>query len=372
MVDRNETQDADTRGSSHSNMSDAAIDILEHLDLDVSDFEPEGDLDEDWDAELESLEEKDLSLDTDLADGSDDTLAMYLSRIGQVALLSREQEVDLAKQIEQGDRAKAALEGATDLSPERVAELEAQVQAGDAARGAFIEANTRLVVSVAKKYRNYGLPFQDLIQAGNIGLIRAVDKFDYQLGNRFSTYATWWIRQSIRRALTQQGYNIRLPYYLRNRLRRVRDTSRKLEKQLGRRPTLEEIAEAMGDQSAAKLQQLLTISKHTVSLNIPVGEEGESELLNLIADEDAPSPVETVHSHLMSEDLEAVMNDVLDEREIGVLVRRFGLQGNERHTLQELADELSVSRERVRQIERKALRKLRHPYQRRKLRSYLR
>lgn len=301
----------------------------------------------------------------------EDVVTLYFSQIGHVPLLTSEEEAELAKQIAQGIEAKQKLTESEGRSPDEIAHLEAAVLAGERARQRFIEANTRLVVSIAKRYRNYGLPFQDLIQAGNIGLIRAVDKFDYRMGNRFSTYAIWWIRQAIKRALTEQGYTIRLPYYLRNRLRRINEVTQKLEKCLGRHPEIEEIAEAVGEANVSQLRELLLISRNTVSLNTPVGEEDDSELLNLIADEDTPGPAETVQSSLMQEDLNAIMQDALTGREMEVLCQRFGLRNRQRHTLQELADELGVSRERVRQIERKALRKLRHPHHRRKLLGYL-
>ncbi len=303
---------------------------------------------------------------------SDDVLALYFSQIGDVALLTSEDESALARRIEQGEAARERLEASEALTPEETAELESQVIDGEIARQRFIEANTRLVISVAKRYRNYGLPFQDLIQAGNIGLIQAVDKFDYTMGNRFSTYAIWWIRQAVKRALTQQGYTIRLPYYLRSRLRRIHEASRQLEKQLSRSPTVEEIAEALGEENIRRLREILQVSKRTVSLNTPVGEAEDSELLNLIPDDDAPTPAESVQSQLMREDLDAVMSEVLTDREIQVLYQRFGLKDHQRHTLKELAKQLGVSRERVRQIERKALRKLRHPLHRRKLLTYLR
>ncbi|MGC9522873.1 MAG: sigma-70 family RNA polymerase sigma factor [Anaerolineae bacterium] len=303
---------------------------------------------------------------------SDDVLALYLNQIGDVPLLTSEDESALAKRIERGEAAREQLESPNGFTPEEIAELESQIIDGEVARQRFIEANTRLVISVAKRYRNYGLPFQDLIQAGNIGLIQAVDKFDYTMGNRFSTYAIWWIRQAVKRALTQQGHTIRLPYYLHSRLRRIHEVSRQLEKQLSRRPTVEEIAEALGEENVSRLREILQMSRHTVSLNTPVGEEEDSELLNLIPDDDAPTPAEAVQSQLMREDLDAVMSEVLTDREIAVLCQRFGLKSHRRHTLNELAEQLGVSRERVRQIERKALRKLRHPLHRRKLLAYLR
>jgi RNA polymerase primary sigma factor len=302
---------------------------------------------------------------------SDDALSLYFNQIGQMPLLSADEEVALAQRIEAGKEAEARLAEEDDLSLEEERRLREQIDGAEDARATFIQANTRLVVSVAKKYRNYGLPFQDLIQAGNIGLIKAVDKFDYEMGNRFSTYAMWWIRQSIKRALTRQGYTIRLPYYLRSRIRRFHKASQALEKRLGRTPTAEEIADELNVDDPKRIERLMQISQHALSLNMPVGEEGDSELVNLLEDEETPSPDETVQQHLMQEDLDEVMTDVLSEREIHILLCRFGLKGNRRHTLQELADELEISRERVRQIERKALRKLRHPYHRRKLLEYL-
>lgn len=309
---------------------------------------------------------------TSTVSDADDVLSLYLHRIGRVPLLTPEEEVALGEAIQAGRQAQSELEARAGLSPDKIAELEVQVLEGEAARQHFIEANTRLVVSVAKGYRTPSMPFQDLIQAGNLGLIRAVDRFDPGLGNRFSTYAIWWIRHSIRRALSQQGHTIRLPHYLRSHLQKVYHTRNELEKQLSRTPTMEELASALGEENAGELTQLLQIARDTVSLNAPVGETGEGELLNLIADDEASTPAEMVHSRLMREDLEAVIDDALGEREIQVLCRRFGLRGYQRHTLQELADAMGVSRERVRQIERKALRKLRHPYHRRRLLEYLR
>ncbi len=301
-----------------------------------------------------------------------DHLALYLQSIGEVSLLTAEEERNLASRIEAGRTAKENLiHVAEEPSPDEIQHLEQLVLDGEMARAHFIEANTRLVVSIAKHYRNYGLPFQDLIQAGNIGLIRAVDKFDGLKGNRFSTYATWWIRQSIMRSLTQQGHTIRLPAYLRKRLREIREVSDRLESESDRTPTVEEIADVLGMDDVAGLSWLMEISRTTTSLNVSVGDDGDSELLNLIADDDAPTPAESAQSHLMHEDLEEVMRDVLTPRELEVLRERFGLEGRRSHTLSEVAEELHVSRERARQVERTALRKLRHPYNGRKLRGYL-
>jgi RNA polymerase primary sigma factor len=300
-----------------------------------------------------------------------DVISLYFDQIGDVPLLDATEETTLAKQIEQGIKAEQTLSEPQDFGPDEYLELEAKIKEGQEARQRFIEANTRLVVSVAKHYREYGLPFQDLIQAGNIGLIRAVDKFDYRLGNRFSTYAIWWIRQSIKRALTEQSYTIRLPYYLRSRLRRIDTVTRILERRLEHKPSIEEIADALDEPDVSQLRELLQISERTVSLNAPTREGDETELLHLLADEDSPSPADAVQSQMMQEDLEMIMHTALTAREMEVLSQRFGLRQYQRHTLQELADKLGVSRERIRQIERRALRKLRHPHHRRKLLGYL-
>ncbi len=333
-----------------------------------------------------------MTVDSIDADGFEsDHLALYLQSIGEVTLLTAEEEQQLASRIEIGRAAKRSLahvsagvdavvetqQGAISTpeveepTPDEARQLEQLVLDGELARAHFIEANTRLVVSIAKHYRNYGLPFQDLIQAGNIGLIHAVDKFDGSKGNRFSTYATWWIRQSIMRSLTQQGHTIRLPAYLRKRLREIREASDRLESDTARTPTTEELARALGTDDIDRLNWLMEISRSTTSLNVEVGDDGDNELLNLIADDDAPTPAESAQSHLMHEDLQAVMHDVLTPRELEVLRQRFGLEGHRSHTLREVAEELHVSRERARQVERTALRKLRHPYNGRKLRGYL-
>ncbi len=302
---------------------------------------------------------------------ADDAVTVYFDQIGAVPLLSSEEEVDLAKRMEAGRAAEQALAESDDLTAEETAKLESRIRDGVCARQHFIEANTRLVISVAKHYREYGLPFQDLIQAGNIGLIRAVDKFDYRMGNRFSTYAIWWIRQSIRRTLSRHSHTIRLPTYLRSRLRRIHLLSQELEKQLGRRPSVEELAEASGEENPHRLRALLEISRQTVSLNQPIGEEGDGELLSLIADEQAQTPAQTVQARLLQEDVETIMDAMLSEPEIEVLSGRFGLRGHKRQTLRELSEVLGVSSERVRQIERQALRKLRRPRSRRRLLTYL-
>ena len=305
---------------------------------------------------------------------SDDTLSLYLNQMGALPLLSQEEEVALAKKIERGRQAQAQLKDQKkyELTCDQIAELEQQIQAGQQARQHFIEANTRLVVSIAKHYRGSGLSFLDLIQAGNIGLIKAVDRFDYQLGNKFSTYAVWWIRQTIRRALTSQGYMIRLPAHMRQRVEKFRRTAQKLEKTLHRYPTPEEIAAALEIENVRNVRRLLRIGQRPLSLNTLVdGGDGTSELASFIEDESSLSPPQEVQTHLLQEDIEMLMDQVLSPRELEVLRRRFGFDNNEAQSLQALADDLEISRERVRQIERHALRKMRHPAISYKLRAYL-
>lgn len=322
-------------------------------------------------------EEGTFFVDRDITDdflAVDDTLSLYLNQMAELPLLSQEQEVALAQKMECGQHAEKQLENQSELAltSEQIAALQQQVKEGQQARQHFIEANTRLVVSEAKHYRGSGLSFLDLIQAGNIGLIKAVDRFDYHRGNKFSTYAVWWIRQAIRRALTSQGYMIRLPAHLRQRVLKLRNTARKLEKTQGQLPTPEEIAAELGSENVRQVRHLLRIGQRTLSLNTMVDKgEGDSELGNLIADDQALSPPQQVQRQLLQEDIEALMDQVLAPRELEVLRRRFGIDGSEPQTLRDVAKELKVSRERVRQIERRALRKLRRPAISYKLRSYL-
>jgi RNA polymerase primary sigma factor len=294
----------------------------------------------------------------------EDPVNLYFSRMSQVPLLTSEEEVELAKQMEKGREAQKKL-SQNGHNPEEAAVLNDLIEKGREARQRFIESNTRLVVSIAKKYRGHGMPFSDLIQAGNLGLIKAVDKFDYRQGNKFSTYATWWIRQSVTRSLSQQSRTIRIPVHLGDRLRRLYKRAQKLEQDLGRQPTPEEIAEEVGLQPR-KLRRMLRIWQHPLSLNKPLGEEDDSELGSFIEDEETPSPSDLVQQSLLQEDLQKVMH-TLTPREARVLSLRFGLQDNPSCTLREIGEKLGVSRERVRQIEYKALRKLRHPRHRLRL-----
>ncbi|HDQ72122.1 MAG TPA: sigma-70 family RNA polymerase sigma factor [Chloroflexi bacterium] len=299
----------------------------------------------------------------------DDSISLYFNEMSHVPLLSYEEEVALAKQMERAREAQVQLSNNSHGEDEK-AELERLIDLGEQARQHLIKANTRLVVSIAKKYRGNGLSFLDLIQAGNLGLIKAVDKFDYKRGNKFGTFATWWIRQSVTRSLAQQGRTIRIPVHMSDRIRKLYQAVQRLEQNLGRRPTPLEISEETG-LDTHDVRWMLQVSQRPLSLDKPIGDEEEaSELGSFIEDQTAPSPSQTAEHDLLREDLERMLRS-LTPREVRVLRMRFGLGGDTDHTLKEVGDKLGVTRERVRQIERQALRKLRHPRHRRQLRSYL-
>jgi RNA polymerase primary sigma factor len=299
----------------------------------------------------------------------DDSISLYFNEMSYVPLLSYEEEVALAKQMERGEEAQVQL-AKNGRDAEEEAYLEQLIELGEQARQHLIKANTRLVVSIAKKYRGNGLSFLDLIQAGNLGLIKAVDKFDYRRGNKFGTFATWWIRQSVTRSLAQQGRTIRIPVHMSDRIRKLYRAVQGLEQDLGRRPTPLEIAEETG-LNTNDVRWMLQVSQRPLSLDKPIGDEEEaSELGSFIEDQATPSPSQTAEHDLLREDLERMLRS-LTPREVRVLRMRFGLGGDTDHTLKEVGEKLGVTRERVRQIERQALRKLRHPRHRRRLRSYL-
>jgi RNA polymerase primary sigma factor len=297
----------------------------------------------------------------------EDAVGMYLREMSRVALLSMEEETELAQHHEAGLRAETRLATETLTDCERGL-LEAAVQQGKDARDHLIRANTRLVVSIAKKYMSRGVPFLDLIQEGNLGLMKAVEKFDYQRGFRFSTYATWWIRQTITRAIADQGRTIRVPVHMTDRIRQLYKTVRKLEQEHGCKPTAEEIAAEMGI-DPRKVQWMLKVSWKPLSLEQPVGEEDDSELSMFIEDESAPTPAQSAHDNLLREKIEEVLAS-LTPREARILRLRFGLANGRAYTLEEVGEKFGLTRERIRQIEGKALRRLRHPVRSRQLRDF--
>jgi len=301
---------------------------------------------------------------------ADDPVGLYFRQMAQEPLLSAADEVDLAKRIEYGKIAAEVIarRGHT-LDAERIVRYEALVLEGQAAREHLGRANTRLVVSIAKRYMSQGLPFPDLIQEGNVGLMRAVDKYDYKRGNRFSTYATWWIRQAITRALAQKTRTIRIPLHMTERIRQMYRTAQQLEQALGRRPTAEEIAAEM-DVPLETIRGMMDASQHAVALERPVGDDGDTEFGDFIEDQDTLSPVDAAIQHLLEETIEQVLGE-LTNRQSSILRLRFGLGGGEPHTLEEIANKFGLSRERIRQLEKEALRRLKSPRLSVALKDYL-
>jgi len=312
----------------------------------------------------ETKEEFDLS-----EIGVDDTVSLYLKEISRIDLLTAEEEVDLAIRMERGQKARLRLSRDGELTPAEKKELEGLKADGEAARQHLIKANFRLVVSIAKKYVGRGVSFLDLIQEGNIGLIRAVEKFDYHRGYKFSTYATWWIRQAITRAIADQGRTIRVPVHMCERINKLARVSRGLIQELGREPTSEEIAVELGT-TPKKVEKIIEIAQRPLSLEMPVGEEKDSHLGDFIEDEKTQAPTDAASLQLLREQMEDILTS-LTPREGRVLQMRFGLKDGHSHTLEEVGRQFGVTRERIRQIEAKALRKLRHPSRSRKLRDYL-
>ena len=304
----------------------------------------------------------------------DDPVRMYLKEIGKVPLLSADEEINIAMRMEKGDEAKQMLESGINadgksLTDEEKKQCQAAIDDGTQAKRLLAEANLRLVVSIAKRYVGRGMLFLDLIQEGNLGLIKAVEKFDYRKGYKFSTYATWWIRQAITRAIADQARTIRIPVHMVETINKMIRVSRQLLQEYGREPTPEEIAKAMGI-SEAKVREIIKIAQEPVSLETPIGEEEDSHLGDFIPDDDAPAPAEAASHALMREQLWDVLN-TLTPREEKVLRLRFGLDDGNQRTLEEVGREFKVTRERIRQIEAEALRKLRHPSRSKKLKDYL-
>ncbi|MFV9503109.1 MAG: sigma-70 family RNA polymerase sigma factor [Oscillochloridaceae bacterium umkhey_bin13] len=298
-----------------------------------------------------------------------DAVQHYLQEIGRVALLTASEEVSLAERIERGNAAEERMAEATGLTPAIRRTLAQEIQLGEDARRHLIQANLRLVVSIAKKYVGRGLSLLDLIQEGNIGLMRAVEKFDYRKGNRFSTYATWWIRQAVTRAIAEQGRTIRLPVHMSESVGQVKRTSERLAQTLERQPTAEEIAIALG-QPVERIQRVLEAARRPVSLETPVGDEGEHTLGDFLPDDELPSPADFASAQLLRRDLSAAL-DHLSERERRIIDLRYGLVDGRRRTLEEVGRTLGMTRERARQIEAEALRRLRSPDVGQHLRDYL-
>ena len=363
------------------------LEFLEQSNIDVLRMnamdEPEALMINDEDAVIEEEEELDVeNIDLTVPEGVsiEDPVRMYLKEIGKVPLLTADEEIVLAKQMEAGAEAHARLEEieeeletADDAKKEELKKEKRQLKmtemAGEDAKNRLAEANLRLVVSIAKRYVGRGMLFLDLIQEGNLGLIKAVEKFDYRKGYKFSTYATWWIRQAITRAIADQARTIRIPVHMVETINKLIRVSRQLLQELGREPFPEEIAEEM-NMSVDRVREILKISQEPVSLETPIGEEEDSHLGDFIQDDNVPVPADAAAFTLLREQLKDVLSTLTD-REQKVLRLRFGLDDGRARTLEEVGKEFNVTRERIRQIEAKALRKLRHPSRSRKLKDYL-
>jgi RNA polymerase primary sigma factor len=344
-------------------LQEAGIDIPDER----ADLEDEPVLDDEPDEEEPEPESDDELIDL-VGISSDDTVGLYLKEMARVPLLTTQQEVQLARLLVQGRSAHIKL-SKNGHNPSKRRKLEKAIEDGRQAREHLIKANTRLVVSIAKKYMGRGVPFLDLIQEGNLGLMKAVEKFDHTRGFRFSTYATWWIRQTITRSIADQGRTIRVPVHMTDRIRRLYKVSRDLEQAYGRQPTPEEIAEEM-EVEPRKVQWMLKVSWQPLSLENPVGEEEDAELASFVEDETTPTPTQVVYGNLLHEKLDQVLS-TLPPREARILRMRFGFLNGRSYTLEEVGQKFGLTRERIRQIEGKALRRLRHPMRARPLRDYL-
>jgi len=322
-------------------------------------------------ATIHTMDLEEVTYEEKISDQSgihaDDTVSLYLNEMDRVPLLSREEEIVLAKEMEAGRIARERMlefEG----NPDEITKLREDIDKGRIARDHMINANIRLVVNIAKKYRRYSSSFLDLIQAGNVGLIRAVDKFDYTRGNRFSTYATWWIRRAVLRHLNQKERTIRLPNYLSTRIRKIHQARKELMDKINRTPTMEEIGQKV-EMNPEEVGKLLGYAQHAISLDEPIGDNGEADLQSYIENKDAPNPFIEVRQNLLAEDVLDALSE-LTEREAKILTLRFGLNGAKKHTLKELGEIFGITRERIRQIQKGALRKLRQPQVKRKLQYY--
>lgn len=391
--------DVDALEAVTEHLTGQGIRVMAEDDLDIDEPSPEiiQKLEQEEPPESSVVEVVEELLASDQEEVSADPVRMYLREIGKEPLLTGEDEVTLAKAMKKGEAALLKLR-ANSHSPEDAVKLRESVATGQRAKRRLSEANLRLVVSVAKRFVGRGMSFLDLIQEGNIGLMRAVEKFDYKLGFKFSTYATWWIRQAISRAIADQARTIRIPVHMVETINKVVRISRKLQQELGREPTDEEISLEMGlleedekkqiekswlnatpmdpllarklNRAALKVRRIMSVSQEPMSLETPIGTEENSSLGDFIEDESVPGPVDAASLQLLREQMKEVL-DGLSDRERSVIERRFGLRDGQARTLEEVGQEFGVTRERIRQIEAKALRKLRHPQRSRKLKDYL-
>ncbi len=353
-------------------------------DLDDAEFEDflangldgasEDDFSSEYENELKTKDIDDIVSSIISPSQADDPIKMYLREIGQIELLSPTQELDLSRKVQEGllaeERIKAHKKGKknAELSPEELKKMEEESEVGLEARDILINSNLRLVVSIAKRYLGRGMQFQDLIQEGNMGLMKAVNKFDYTKGYKFSTYATWWIKQAITRAIADQARTIRIPVHMVETINKLVRTQRKLTQDLHREPTPEELADAL-HMSVEKVQQIQKIAQEPVSLETPVGEEDDSTLGDFVHDVELPNPLEFTINEKYKEEIDTVLK-TLTPREEKVLRLRFGLDDGKSHTLEEVGKEFNVTRERIRQIESKAIRRLRHPTRQKRLSQY--
>ena len=373
----NELMDALEEIDLESDQMDKIYDVLENMGIDTAgeDYLPElsGDNMPPME-EIEEIPEEEIVDPNTLVDsfGIDDPVRMYLKEIGKVDLLTSEQEVALAQTMVRGQEVQKTLEEmqaeGIELDPEAKKAMEKEIKAGERAKQSLAEANLRLVVSIAKKYSGRGLHILDLIQEGNTGLIRAVDKFDWTKGNKFSTYATWWIRQAITRAIADQARTIRVPVHMVEVINKATRCNRKLVQELGREPTMEEIAKEL-NLPVEKIIEANRTAADTLSLDTPVGDEEDTTIGSFVEDDNTPGPADATSNALLAEALSEILGTLTD-READVLRMRFGMYDGRTHTLEEVGQIFGVTRERIRQIENKAIRKLRHPSRAKKIKDF--
>ncbi|MBQ6508483.1 MAG: sigma-70 family RNA polymerase sigma factor [Flexilinea sp.] len=357
-------QDVDQLEEAFSALLSAGIQYTEESSPEDSD---EDDLDL---SDIDEDDESGIGLSDDLSNiDTDDTIGLYLKEVSRVPLLTADEEVELAQRIEKGRISREEL-ARVNVTYERRLELRKNIEDSWAARDHLITANSRLVISVAKKYMGRGVPFLDLIQEGNIGLIRATKKFDYRRGHKFSTYATWWIRQAVTRAIADQGRTIRVPVHMGDQINKLLRYQHQLTQKLGRDPSVEELAAEL-DVPIKKVENMIQVARRPLSLETPTDDEEDSVLGDFIEDDEAPAPADSATYNLLKEHLQVILND-LPPREVRILQLRYGLLDGQAYTLEEVGNKMGVTRERVRQIEAQALSRLRHPSVQKILRDYLR